>query len=183
MVDHTYLVPFQDLLMDYAGFPFIGCLFTGLMLTKRGPKVLEYNVRFGDPETQSLLPLLQSDLAELMVACTEQQLESIDVRVSKESAATVVVAAGGYPGSYAKGTPMTLTKTPENVVLFHAGTVTDGSQLKTAGGRVIASTATGPTLKQAVDRAYEGVKSIHFEGMQFRKDIAARAFRIGGHAT
>lgn len=90
----------------------IGCLFTGLMMTKNGPKVLEYNVRFGDPETQSLLPLMDSDLAELMLACTDSKLASFDLKVGEKSAATVVVAAGGYPGSYAKGTEMKLDPVP-----------------------------------------------------------------------
>lgn len=90
----------------------IGCLFTGLMMTKNGPKVLEYNVRFGDPETQSLLPLMDSDLAELMLACTDGKLASFDLKVGEKSAATVVVAAGGYPGSYAKGTEMKLDPVP-----------------------------------------------------------------------
>jgi len=163
--------------MREEGYQFIGCLFTGFMITKKGPKVLEYNVRFGDPETQSLLPLLKSDLAEIMLACTQNSLEKVELEISKEHAATVVVAAGGYPGSYAKGTPMTLDKTPEGVYLFHAGTAIKNGQLQTSGGRVIAATSTGPTLAEAVASAYEGVKCIKFEGMQFRKDIAARALR------
>lgn len=147
------------------------------MMTPRGAKVLEYNVRFGDPETQSVLPLLLTDLAELMSACTTASLASLPIRISSESAATVVLAAGGYPGSYVKGTPMTLSPAPENVVVFHAGTVLKDGVLKTSGGRVIAATATGPTLKEAVARAYEGVKSIQFEGMQYRKDIAAKGLK------
>jgi Phosphoribosylglycinamide synthetase, ATP-grasp (A) domain len=94
------------------GFPFVGCLFSGYMITKNGPRVLEYNVRFGDPETQSLLPLLESDLAKIMLACTNGRLAEIELKVSKESAATVVVAAGGYPDSYKKGIPMTLDPVP-----------------------------------------------------------------------
>lgn len=100
------------------GFPFKGVLFTGLMMTKSGAKVLEYNVRFGDPETQSLLALMESDLAEVMVACTEGRLKEVDLNVSNKSAATVVVAAGGYPGSYAKGTVMTLDQVPESQSLY-----------------------------------------------------------------
>lgn len=147
------------------------------MMTKKGPKVLEYNVRFGDPETQSVLALLKTDLAELMVACTQGSLSKHSIEIETKFAATVVVAAGGYPGSYAKGIPMTLNDTPENVVLFHAGTVLDGDVLKTSGGRVIASTATGTSLAEAVAHAYTGVECIKFEGMQFRRDIAARALR------
>ena len=163
--------------MAAEGFPFRGVLFTGLMMTPAGPKVLEYNVRFGDPETQSLLALMEGDLAEAMVACADGRLGEVDIKVSTRSAATVVVAAGGYPGSYAKGTPMTLDAVPADVVLFHAGTVLKDGQLCTSGGRVIASTATADTLEEAVTKAYEGVKCIHFDGMQFRKDIAGRALR------
>lgn len=111
-VDKEILQPTIDG-MRAEGFEFKGVLFTGLMMTKSGPKVLEYNVRFGDPETQSLLALMESDLAEVMIACAEGRLKDVDVKVSKRSAATVVVAAGGYPGSYAKGTPMTLDAVPE----------------------------------------------------------------------
>jgi phosphoribosylamine--glycine ligase len=181
--------------MREEGFPFKGVLFTGLMMTKSGAKVLEYNVRFGDPETQSLLALMESDLAEVMVACAEGNLKNVDVKVSNKSAATVVVAAGGYPGSYAKGTVMTLDPVPKgeymlectchamisltqlDVVLFHAGTSLPNNTLKTSGGRVIASTAIAPTLEEAVAKAYKGVDCINFEGMQFRKDIAGRALK------
>lgn len=163
--------------MRSEGLPFVGVLFTGLMMTKDGAKVLEYNVRFGDPETQSLLALMEGDLAQVMVACAEGRLSEVDVKVSSRSAATVVVAAGGYPGSYAKGTPMTLDAVPEDVVLFHAGTSFADNTLRTSGGRVIASTATAPTLEEAVAKAYKGVECIHFEGMQFRKDIAGRALK------
>ncbi|GAB7355276.1 hypothetical protein MBLNU459_g5819t1 [Dothideomycetes sp. NU459] len=163
--------------MKKSGFPFVGCLFTGIMMTPKGPRVLEYNVRFGDPETQSVLPLLKTDLAELMYACTDDTLSTFDIEIDSRSAATVVVAAGGYPGTYAKGTKMNLDKTPDDVVIFHAGTASKDGELKTSGGRVIASTATGATLADAVKRAYEGVETIHFEGMQYRRDIAARALK------
>jgi phosphoribosylamine--glycine ligase len=177
-VDKDILQPTIDG-MRSEGFTFKGVLFTGLMMTKQGPKVLEYNVRFGDPETQSLLALMSSDLAEVMVACADGRLKDVDVNVSDRSAATVVVAAGGYPGSYAKGTVMRLDETPADVVLFHAGTSFSSSDniLKTSGGRVIASTATAPTLEEAVAKAYKGVECIHFEGMQYRKDIAGRALK------
>lgn len=164
-------------------------------MTKSGPKVLEYNVRFGDPETQSLLALLESDLADLMLACTQGRLSEVELYISAKSAATVVIAAGGYPGVYAKGIEMRLDPVPEGrlltglarttiaypcaagIVLFHAGTALVGNSLKTAGGRVIASTAIGDTLEEAVKKAYEGVGAIHFDKMQYRKDIAARALR------
>jgi phosphoribosylamine--glycine ligase len=175
-IDRDILQPTIDGMRE-EGFPFVGVLFTGLMMTKYGPKVLEYNVRFGDPETQSLLALMESDLAETMLACAEERLKDVDVKVSGKSAATVVVAAGGYPGSYKKGTVMQLDQVPEGVVLFHAGTSFNDGELKTSGGRVIASTATAETLEEAVAKAYKGVECIHFEGMQFRKDIAGRALK------
>ncbi|GAM86882.1 hypothetical protein ANO11243_049030 [Dothideomycetidae sp. 11243] len=175
-INRTSLVPTIDG-MRKEGYPFIGCLFTGFMLTPRGPRVLEYNVRFGDPETQSLMMLLESDLAEIMSACTTGTLESVDLKIKSASAATVVVAAGGYPGSYAKGTEMRVAAAPDDVTFFHAGTKLDDETLRTSGGRVIASTGTGKTLKDALAKAYEGVERIKFEGMQYRKDIGYRAFR------
>lgn len=158
---------------------FCGCLFTGFMITPSGPRVLEYNVRFGDPETQSCLALLKSDLAELMLASCNGTLASSKLDVSDEHACTVVVAAGGYPGSYAKGTPMTVEQPSEaGMYIFHAGTgLSAEGQLKTSGGRVIAATATGKSLKEAVDRTYKGVQLIKFDGMQYRKDIAHRALK------
>lgn len=194
-IDKEILQPTIDGMRE-EGYPFKGVLFTGLMMTEQGAKVLEYNVRFGDPETQSLLTLMEGDLAEVMIACADGKLSDVEVSVSGRSAATVVVAAGGYPGSYAKGTPMTLDAVPEgesapfshtslgvvltmtiDVVLFHAGTSMADGSLKTSGGRVIASTATAPTLEEAVAKAYKGVECIHFEGMQYRKDIAGRALK------
>ena len=165
--------------MSAEGFPFVGCLFTGFMLTEAGPKLLEYNVRFGDPETQSLMVLLETDLIDLIVACAQGKLEEVDLKVaSGKSAATVVVAAAGYPEKYDKDIVMQLDSAPEDVVLFHAGTKVDAAgQLKTNGGRVIASTATGQTLESAIEKAYQGVGSIHFKGMQYRKDIGARALK------
>jgi phosphoribosylamine--glycine ligase len=177
-VQKTILQPTVDGMRE-EGFPFCGCLFTGLMLTKAGPRVLEYNVRFGDPESQSCLPLLESDLAELMLASCDGTLASKSISLSSLSACTVVVAAAGYPGSYAKGTPMQVQKPKrEGLYIFHAGTALGpGNQLQTSGGRVIAATATADTLKGAVEKAYEGVGLIRFEGMQYRKDIAHRALR------
>ncbi|KAG0228388.1 Bifunctional purine biosynthetic protein ade1 [Actinomortierella wolfii] len=161
------------------GFPFVGVLFTGIMLTSTGPKVLEYNVRFGDPETEVVLPLLSdnTDLAEIMVACTEGRLDAVTVGIKPGFAATVVVASGGYPGKYPTGKPITLKPTPEDVMVFHAGTTLKDGQLATSGGRVLAATGVAKDLRTAVDRAYAGVQTIEFEGMFFRKDIAHRAFK------
>ncbi|GAA5866548.1 hypothetical protein JCM8547_005453 [Rhodosporidiobolus lusitaniae] len=161
------------------GIPFVGMLFTGIMLTPTGPKVLEYNVRFGDPETQSLLALLtaDTDLAELMLACVERRLDCVKFEMKKEAAVTVVLAAKGYPGSYPKGDEITFDALPENVYVFHAGTkATSEGKIVTNGGRVLAVTATAPSLKEAQALAYKGVDCVHFEGKTFRRDIAYRAF-------
>lgn len=158
-------------------YPFIGCLFTGFMLTSRGPKVLEYNVRFGDPECQTLFPLLDTDLAELMLACTNGHLRSTPLKIKPGYSTTVVVAAGGYPGSYEKGTVMTVSATTEpDIMHFHAGTRIGRScgRLKTNGGRVIASTALDSTIQASRDKAYQGVELIKFDGMHYRTDIGKR---------
>jgi phosphoribosylamine--glycine ligase / phosphoribosylformylglycinamidine cyclo-ligase len=161
------------------GTAFVGLLFTGFMITKGGPKVLEYNVRGGDPETQTLLPLLSSetDLAKVMRACTENCLDSVELKINETFSATVVASAEGYPGSYAKNRIISLRMPSNDTRIFHAGTSIVGGKLLTTGGRVIAATSTAETLEAAVDQAYEGMKTIHFDGMHFRKDIAHRAFR------
>ncbi|KAK4138227.1 phosphoribosylamine--glycine ligase [Trichocladium antarcticum] len=162
------------------GFPFRGCLFTGIMVAPDGtPKVLEYNVRFGDPETQTMLPLLESDLAKIMYACAGPvpYLEDIQFKISPKFSATVVVAAPGYPESYPKNIPMQVGQPPQDITVFHAGTKLAGDSLVSSGGRVIAANAVGDSLRAAVDKAYEGVKLINFDGMYYRKDIAHRAFR------
>lgn len=177
-IENTILQPTIDG-MRKDRFPFVGTLFTGLMITKNGPKTLEYNVRFGDPETQTLLPLLShdTDLAEIMVACTEGWLDSVSIAVDNKFSATVVVAAGGYPGEYLKGMPMAVRTPPSDVNHFHAGTVIRDGQLQTSGGRVIAACAAAETLEEAVKKAYSGVELITFDRMQYRKDIAYRALR------
>lgn len=159
--------------------PFVGMLFTGLMVTRNGPMVLEYNVRFGDPETQTVLPLLgdEADLAEVMLACTGGWLDALTLQVRSQFAATVVVASGGYPGGYAKGVEMSLSAVPHGVMVFHAGTIVRDSALLTSGGRVLAATGVADSLEEAVRRAYEGVESIKFKDMHYRKDIAHRAFK------
>lgn len=154
-------------------------LFTGLMITKNGPKTLEYNVRFGDPETQTLLPLLSAntDLAEVMIACTEHWLDAVSLTINPEFSATVVASAGGYPGKYDRDLAISLGSTPANTTIFHAGTSVDldSGKLTSTGGRVIAATSTASTLEQALSRAYAGVSSISFPNMHFRTDIGRRA--------
>ncbi|KAL4750247.1 hypothetical protein BDW72DRAFT_176365 [Aspergillus terricola var. indicus] len=177
-IDRTIVQPSIDG-MRREGFPFVGILFTGLMMTKNGPKVLEYNVRGGDPETQTLLPLLSddTDLAEIMVACTEHWLDGVSIKIKPNFSTTVIAVAGGYPGSYAKGKRITLDQTPEGTLIFHAGTNLVGDELQTAGGRVIAATATASSLEEALRKSYAGIETIHFEDIFYRKDIAHRAFR------
>ncbi|EEH50218.1 phosphoribosylamine-glycine ligase [Paracoccidioides brasiliensis Pb18] len=177
-IDRTIVLPSING-MRREGFPFVGILFTGLMMTKNGPKVLEYNVRGGDPETQTLLPLLSddTDLAEVMVACTDHWLDGVTLKVEPKFSATVIAVAEGYPGSYAKGRDITLDAHAADTLIFHAGTTLTNNQLKTSGGRVIAATSTAPTLEEAVKNAYTGISTIHFQGIHYRKDIAHRAFK------
>jgi phosphoribosylamine--glycine ligase/phosphoribosylformylglycinamidine cyclo-ligase len=147
------------------------------MITKDGPKVLEYNVRFGDPETQTLLPLMSADtdLAEIMVACTDHYLDAISIKTERKFSATVVAAAGGYPGPYARGDIITLKPPPSDIMIFHAGTALASQDLTTSGGRVIAATSTAATLDAAVMLAYTGISTIHFPNMHHRTDIGHRA--------
>ena len=178
-IERTILEP-TILGMRKESSPFIGTLFTGLMITKNGPKVLEYNVRFGDPETQTLLPLLSNDtdLAEIMIACAGRYLDCVKISINPMFSATVVIAAGGYPRKYSKGAPIKLCAPVSSTFnIFHAGTTSQDGQLQTAGGRVIAVQALAISLEQAVKNAYESIKYVQFEGMYYRKDIAHRAFR------
>ncbi|KAJ0399657.1 hypothetical protein P43SY_005263 [Pythium insidiosum] len=160
------------------GMPYVGVLYPGFMLTPTGPKILEFNCRFGDPETQVLLPLLNSDLFEIMKACVEGRLERSLVSWKKAAAATVIMASQGYPESYPKGKLITGIQDAdslEDVTVFHAGTALDSSRnVVTSGGRVLAVTAVRPTLDGAIDRAYEGVSKISFDGAQFRSDIGLK---------
>lgn len=166
--------------MAAEGCPFKGCLYFGLMITPDGPKVIEYNCRFGDPETQVVLPLLESDLLEVMQAVTNGKLADCEVKFSDKSAACIILASGGYPEAYEKGKPIQgLTNgQPENgsAVVYHAGTrrEEDGT-LVTSGGRVLGVTAVAQSLKQAIDAAYIAAENITFEGVHMRRDIGARA--------
>ena len=162
--------------MAALGTPYVGVLYAGLMLTTDGPKVIEFNCRFGDPETQVVLPLLESDLVELMLACVNGRLTPDMVKIHPGACATVVMAAPGYPASYPKGLPITgLDALPEDIMVFQAGTTSQDDQLVTSGGRVLAVTARGENLETAVARAYNGVDHIHFENAHYRKDIGRQA--------
>ena len=160
------------------GITFKGVLYAGLMMTKSGPKVLEFNVRFGDPETQVILPRLAGDLLPAFQACVDGTLSDDLIQWRPEHCVTVVMASGGYPGAYEKGKAITgldAADALEGVTVFHAGTDLVDGAVVTAGGRVLTVTARGGDLRAAVDRAYEGVEKIRFEGAQHRTDIAAKA--------
>ena len=157
-----------------------GVLYAGLMIARGGLNVLEFNCRFGDPETQAILPRINSDLIPLMEACIDGVLRPDDLRIRPEACVCVTMAAGGYPGAYRKGDPIRgLDKAAgmKDVTVFHAGTKQDGGRLVTAGGRVLGVTALGGSLALAARRAYEAVSAISFDGAHWRKDIAARGLR------
>lgn len=157
------------------GFPFRGVLFIGLMLTDSGPSVLEYNVRFGDPETQAILVRLRTDLAEIFKVLANGTLAELGVEWADESSACVVLASAGYPGKYESGVPIAgldLIPSDDQVQIFHAGTVrSESGEWSTAGGRVLGVTATGENLAEALGRSYRRLSGIHWEGMQYRRDI------------
>lgn len=158
------------------GIPFTGCLFFGLMLTQAGPVVIEYNCRFGDPETEAVLSLLQSDLADILVSCTNQTLDQVEVCFSSGYACSIALASGGYPLSYETGKLITIGRLVDGVEVLHAGTAIDESgNLVTSGGRVLHVIARADTLDSAVEQAYRAVDSISFAGMHYRKDIGKRA--------
>ena len=163
--------------MNNEGRTFKGCLYFGLMLTPNGPKVIEYNCRFGDPETQVVLPLLKTDLLTVMKAVTEERLSEIDVEFSEKSAACVIMASKGYPQSYEKGFEMTIPEDIENNVYVAGASLKDG-KLLTNGGRVLGATAVENDLKSAVKSAYTLVEKIHFDNAFYRKDIGAKALAV-----
>ncbi len=162
--------------LNAEGIDFRGVLYIGLMLTPQGPRVVEYNARFGDPETQVILPLLDSDLLEALEAVVQVRLTPEHLRWRNGAAACVVLASAGYPGSYEKGVPITGIDGAEQTgaVVFHAGTARQGETLCTAGGRVLGVTACAPGLADAVDAAYDAAAAIHFDGMQMRSDIGRK---------
>ena len=159
------------------GIEYKGVLYAGLMLTAKGPRVLEYNCRFGDPETQAILPRWDGDLIPALEACIDGNLSEQHVRWKAGSSACVVMAAGGYPGPHETGDVITGLETTAGALVFHAGTSLQKNRVVTAGGRVLAVTGLGPTLRDAVSRAYETVGAIHFKNAHYRKDIGWRALR------
>lgn len=164
--------------MQAEGRPFKGCLYFGLMLTPNGARVIEYNCRFGDPETQVVLPLLETDLVDIMDAVREEKLADLDIKWSEKSCACVVMASGGYPEKYETGKPISgldENGQTDGAYVYHAGTKLEGGVFLTAGGRVLGVTAAADTLGEALDKAYRAVSGISFEGEHHRKDIGARA--------
>jgi phosphoribosylamine--glycine ligase len=162
--------------MEEEGCPFKGCLYFGLMLTPRGPMVIEYNCRFGDPETQAILPLLETDLLDIMEAVTDGRLNPVDIRWKSAHAACVVLASGGYPASYKTGFAINGLDTDGNIkdseaVIYHAGTEYKDGSFFTSGGRVLGVTACAPSLDSALEKAYKAASTIKFDGVHYRKDI------------
>ena len=161
--------------MNSEGRTFKGCLYFGLMLTEDGPKVIEYNCRFGDPETQVVLPLLKSDLLEIMQAVTEERLAECEVEFADQNACCLVIASGGYPVRYNKGYEIDIKGDIDN--LYFAGAALNDGKLLTSGGRVLGITAIADSLKGAIDKAYEQAKYVDFKDAYYRKDIGARALK------
>ena len=164
------------------GTPFVGCLYAGLMLTADGPRVLEFNCRFGDPETQTILPRLDGDFAEALAAAAAGDLSEVELPVGEQAAVTVALAAEGYPAARDIGSPITGIEEAETLgaVVFHAGTAMRDGQLVTSGGRILNVTAHGESLDEARARAYEACEAISFAGARYRRDIAEKAVNVAG---
>lgn len=167
--------------MNKEGRTFKGCLYFGLMITPKGPKVIEYNCRFGDPETQVVLPRLKTDIMDIFEAINNETLSDLDIEWSDDACACVVIASGGYPKSYPKGLEITGLENGQcdGVIVYHAGTALKDNQLVTAGGRVLGVTALGSNLQEALDQSYKAVEKINFDNKHFRKDIGQRALKAG----
>ncbi|MBR6007176.1 MAG: phosphoribosylamine--glycine ligase, partial [Clostridia bacterium] len=161
--------------MNKEGRTFKGCLYFGLMITDKGPKVIEYNCRFGDPETQAVLPLLKSDFVKIMLATRNGGLADCEVHFSDEASCCLILASGGYPEKYEKGKLIEFYDMPKDILVFHAGTKKTDAGLVTSGGRVLGLTALGNDLEEAVSAAYEAAEHVDFEKMYYRSDIGARA--------
>jgi phosphoribosylamine---glycine ligase len=157
------------------GRPFRGVLFAGLMITEQGPKTIEFNCRFGDPETQVVLSLLETNLIDIFLATVNGRLDQMDIRWSSDAAVCVIASSPGYPGKYPKGLPIEGLDNVKDAVVFHAGTTHSGGKVVTNGGRVLGVVGRGKTIAEAQAKAYAGMKSIHFEGIHYRTDIAGKA--------
>jgi phosphoribosylamine--glycine ligase len=169
----TIVVPTMEA-MNSEGCPFKGVLYFGLMLTKDGPKVIEYNSRFGDPEAQVVLPLMESDLYEIMEAIIDERLSEVEVKFKDCHAAVIVMASGGYPVSYKKGYEIKGLENVHDACVYHAGTKLENGKYLTNGGRVLGVTAVGDTLQEALNAAYDNVGKIAFKDAHFRTDIGRK---------
>lgn len=173
--------------MQVRGCPYTGVLYVGLMITNEGPKVVEYNCRFGDPECQCIMPTIESDLLPILLATTNETLDQIEIKQTQESVCCVVLAAEGYPGSYPKGMPIHgLSKSDASsvqsdsasaAIIFQAGTRKEGDQIVTQGGRVLNVVGRGPSLSEAVNQAYQAIESVSFDRMVYRRDIAQKGLK------
>ncbi|OGP16335.1 MAG: phosphoribosylamine--glycine ligase [Deltaproteobacteria bacterium GWA2_55_10] len=173
----TVMVPVVNA-MKADGRPYKGVLYAGLMMTKNGPRVLEFNCRFGDPETQPILMRMESDIVPILVAASEGTLHEVKIKWKQEAAVCVVMAAKGYPGNYLKGSEINGLEEAaklNDTMVFHAGTAVKDGKVVTAGGRVLGVTALGPTIKDAIENAYRAVGKISWEGAQYRRDIGKKA--------
>lgn len=180
-IEETIVMPLLKALQK-RGKEFKGLLYPGLMITENGPKVLEFNARFGDPETQSYMRLLDSDLFEIFMACVEGKLDQVDITWAKKSACCIVLASEGYPGSYKKGEEIQGLSAIKDtdIQVFHAGTALKDNKVITNGGRVLGMTAIGENLPAGLAKAYEniGPTGVHFNGMHYRKDIGKQSLSL-----
>jgi len=178
-IEKEIVAPTLNAMRD-EGAPFVGVLYPGLMLTKDGPKILEYNARFGDPETQTYMRLLETDLLDIVDACIDGKLNEIEIKWKNMSACNIVLASGGYPEKYEKGKIISGINEAEmqpDIVVFHAGTKMENNKLVTNGGRVLGVSATAETLAEALQKAYKAIEKVSFEGMYYRKDIGKNALK------
>lgn len=176
ITENTIIKPTIDG-MKAEGHPYQGILYVGLMITNEGPKVVEYNCRFGDPECQVIVPSLTSDLLEVICSCTEGSLSKTDIEFDDKYRCTVVMTSGGYPESYEKGKEITGLEDVNEALVFHAGTKVENNMLVTNGGRVLNVVGSGDTLKQAIDSSYKEIKNIHFDKANYRNDIGAKGLK------
>jgi phosphoribosylamine--glycine ligase len=164
--------------MQQEGCPYQGVLYAGLMITSEGPKVLEYNARFGDPETQVLMPMIKGDLFPILAASAAGNLKGYSAEINPGACVCVVLASGGYPGAYKKGKAITgLEKLSGETMVFHAGTASKDGKLVTDGGRVLAVVVRGESIKDAIDKVYQEAAIVNFDDMHYRRDIGRRALR------
>jgi phosphoribosylamine--glycine ligase len=174
ITDKVFQLVIDGMITD--GHPFKGILYAGIMVTKEGPKVLEFNVRFGDPETQAILPRIKTDIVDVILASVEGRLKDFTFDWDNRPCVCVVMAAGGYPGEYSKGKVIRgLDQVPQDAIVFHAGTKKQGEKIVTSGGRVLGVTALGTGIAEAIQNAYKAVEKISFEGCHYRRDIGIKA--------